>query len=325
MTILLQVRVLELLKLRFGEGLLQVCEVMLRDVRESKAIDRNIRADQNLHLIPLDGDQPGRSPQEEDNVPDLHAKILSRLFWPELHDDSFAIPPEVAELQSRYEAGFEKLKQSRKLTWLHALGQVTVELDLEDRVVTEECQTWQATVIYAFQDDDHFPNPTQEGVEASGMDGEGVTRSVQTLVSSLSMPETLVRNALTFWVSKMVLHEASTDVYTVLETVNDSSAAALNAEATSAAAHTHQDAAVMSAAVKDSSELDLEKFRVYWQFIVGMLTNGGPMGLGQVVGMLRMVVQGGVEFGEEELGEFLDGMVREGRLGMEGGGRYKIV
>lgn len=312
---------LELLKLRFGEGALQVCEVMLNDVDESQGVDRNIRAGL-AGQRPSPDRQLGDRPAEGSDVPTLHAKILSRLFWPDLHDDTFVPPPEVTELQTLYEVGFEKLKQSRKLTWLHALGQATVELDLQDRIVTEECQTWQASVIHAFQS-----SSNAEDASTAGSDEPTTTRSVDDLVSTLRMPEALVRNALGFWVSKLVLHALSPDVYTVLESLPQagSSGDAMAAEAQTAAAHTTD----LSAAVKDATEKrrDPEKFRMYHQFVVGMLTNGGAMALSQIVGMLGMVVPGGVGASEEELGEWLDGLVEGGTLAFEvgvGRGRYKM-
>ena len=38
-----QVRILELLKLRFGESNMHNCEVMLKDIKESKRVNTNIK------------------------------------------------------------------------------------------------------------------------------------------------------------------------------------------------------------------------------------------------------------------------------------------
>ncbi|KAI9673984.1 MAG: hypothetical protein M1817_002190 [Caeruleum heppii] len=311
-----ETRLLELLKLRFGESALQPCEVMLRDVKESKSIDRNICSDQKMHLSKEDSTDPARS---SNPVPELHAKILSRLFWPELQDQSFNVPTEIVELQARYEQGFEKLKQSRKLTWLNSLGRVTVELEFDDRVITEDVQTWQACVIYAFQTPD------------SSQGDRDVIRTVLDLMTELEMDESLVRNALTFWVGKRVLHQVAPDTYAVLETLSSSTLdpdGAMAGEEEAATARAAADAATtasaMSGALKSADDIATSKMHVYWQFIVGMLTNGGPMPLAQMVMMLRMTVGGTTEFGEEDLRDFLGGMVREGKLEVVGG-RYKIV
>ena len=295
-----EIRVLELLKLRFGEAALQACEVMLRDILDSRRVDSFIHRDRELDL-------------NNDSTPELHTRILSHLFWPSLHSETFFIPPEVESLQSRFSTGFESLKQSRKLTWLHALGQVTVTLELEDRTVTEEVQTWQASVIYAFQ-----PSPSEDA-------STPITRTFDDLVETLQMADPLLHNALTFWIGKLVLKQTSTapPAYTVLETLSDEDAAhpGTTSAAIAAAAETATSAA--APAVLSEHEVAREKMEVYWQYVVGMLTNGGPMPLQQVVMMLKLTVPGGFPFGNEELKDYLEEEVKGGKLDFAGGS-YRI-
>ncbi|KAL8675090.1 MAG: hypothetical protein Q9168_000461 [Polycauliona sp. 1 TL-2023] len=303
-----EIRVLELLKHRFGESPLQACEVMLRDIVDSRRVDHVIRIDQRKAMN-----------QESEPEPELHARILSHLFWPSLHSEDFSLPPEISASQALWATGFERLKQSRKLTWLNALGQVTVELNLEDRTVTESVQTWQASVIYAFQNEDLD-------------DCQPVTKTVQQLMSTLSMSESFVRNALTFWVGKLVLRPSSShaDTYHVLETLpssvlDPSSNSAKSMQSTLLTAAAAADAATSGPALALRSEEDItqEKMEVFWQFVVGMLTNQGAMPLARIVMMLKVVVPGGFPFGNEELKSFLEGRVKEGKLEVVGG-QYKI-
>lgn len=291
-----EIRVLELLKLRFGEAALQACEVMLRDILDSRRVDTFIHKDKELNL-------------DDESAPELHTRILSHLFWPSLHSETFSIPPEVESLQSRYSTGFESLKQSRKLTWLHALGQVTVTLDLEDRTVTEEVQTWQASVIYAFQ-----PSPSEDS-------SSPITRTFNDLVEALQMTDSLLHNALTFWIGKLVIKQTSTSppTYTVLETLSDEDAAhpGTTSAAIAAAAETATSAA--APAVLSEHEVAQEKMAVYWQYVVGMLTNGGPMPLQQIVMMLKLTVPGGFPFGNEELKDYLEVEVRDEKLDFAAG------
>ena len=291
-----EIRVLELLKLRFGEAALQACEVMLRDILDSRRVDTFIHKDRGLDL-------------NDESAPKLHTRILSHLFWPSLHSETFFIPPEVESLQSRYSTGFENLKQSRKLTWLHALGQVTVILDLEDRTVTEEVQTWQASVIYAFQ-----PSPSEDP-------STPISRTFDDLLETLQMTDSLLQNALTFWIGKLVLKQTSTSppTYTVLETLSDEDGAqpGTTSAAIVAAAETATSAA--APAVLSEHEVAQEKMEVYWQYVVGMLTNGGPMPLQQIVMMLKLTVPGGFPFGNEELKDYLEDGVKEGKLDLAGG------
>lgn len=307
-----EMSVLELLKLRFGDNALQACEVMMRDIFDSRRVDGVIRNDQGLA-------QP--TPDEPtEGIPDLHAKILSHFFWPDIQEQAFRVPEEITALQQRYSTGFESLKPSRKLTWLNNLGQVTVELDLDDRVFVDEVTTWQAAVIYAFQStslDDKQPP---------------ITKTLEQLTQELQMSTPLVRSACLFWISKRILTEPQRETFRVLETLpsgeNEPGTAAepntttdTNDDTEAAAA---ADAAAAAAAKESAEAATMEKMNLYWQFIVGMLTNQGAMPLQQIVMMLKMVVPGGFPFSNEELREFLAGMVSKGKLEVSGG-KYKIV
>ena len=44
----MQRRNIEILKIRFGEAALQVCEVMLRDMTDSKRIDQHVQSQKNV-------------------------------------------------------------------------------------------------------------------------------------------------------------------------------------------------------------------------------------------------------------------------------------
>lgn len=306
-----EMSVLELLKLRFGDNALQACEVMMRDIFDSRRVNGVIRNDQGLAQPTPD------EPAEE--IPDLHAKILSHFFWPDIQEQMFKVPEEITTLQQRYSTGFESLKPSRKLTWLNNLGQVTVELDLDDRVFVDEVTTWQAAVIYAFQSTS--PNDTQPPI----------TKTLEQLTQELQMSTPLVRSACLFWISKRILTEPQRETYRVLETLpsgenepgtdTEPNTTDTNDDTSAAAA---ADAAAAAAAKESAEAAAMEKMNLYWQFIVGMLTNQGAMPLQQIVMMLKMVVPGGFPFSNEELREFLAGMVSKGKLEVSGG-KYKIV
>ena len=327
-----EMSVLELLKVRFGDNALQACEVMLRDIFDSRRVDAVIRNDQGLvsqkPQFPTTPEQSQPKKSISEDIPDLHAKILSHFFWPDIQEQEFKVPEEVSHLQQRYAKGFESLKPSRRLTWLNSMGQVTVELDLEDRVFLDEVATWQAAVIYAFQ----TPSDDEETT---------ITKTLGELSQELQMTTSLVRSACLFWISKRILTEVQRETYRVLEVLptgesdegaqrpTTSSAADENDDDDTAAATTNAAtaaAAAEAAAAKESAEAAaMEKMNLYWQFIVGMLTNQGAMPLQRIVMMLKIAVPGGFPFSNEELREFLAGMVAKGKLEIVSGGSYKIV
>ncbi|KAF7591640.1 hypothetical protein BBP40_001279 [Aspergillus hancockii] len=317
-----EMSVLELLKLRFGDNALQACEVMLRDIFDSRRVDAVVRNDQGLtrkSAGPITPNKERDTSMDDEDIPELHAKILSHFFWPELQGQEFRVPEDISELQQRYAAGFASLKQSRKLTWLNGMGQVTVELDLEDRVFVDEVTTWQATVIYAFN------SPS----------GDAVSKNINQLAEELDMSVPLVRSACLFWVSKRILAEVQRDTFRVLEvlpneedeTVGGTGVSAADDTAGGASADTAAAAeAAAAAAAKETAEAAaMEKMNLYWQFIVGMLTNQGAMPLQRIVMMLKIAVPGGFPFSNEELREFLAGMVSKGNLEIVSGGNYKII
>ena len=291
---------------------------MLKDIQDSGRVDGVIRRNEKLDLSEeeFDAARTHLDMSEEDVTnpegllePSFHAKILSRLFWPQLHDKGYLIPDHIAGLQKRYAHGFESLKTARKLTWLDALGQATVELQLTDRTITEEVHSWQATVIWAFRSDE--PGDTT------------LKRSVEELVQHLEMDEALVRSALKFWTNKLVLQEFGQDVFAVLETLNQEDRARSNAQAMTAAA-VASDERVDDTALMANEGMTTQRMPMYWQFIQGMLTNSSSqMPLQQIAMMLKMLIVDGFPYSNEELQEFLGQKVADGELELVGG-KYKL-
>ncbi|KAI0020557.1 Cullin family protein [Xylariomycetidae sp. FL0641] len=297
-----EVGVLDLLKKRFGESSLQACDVMIKDIQDSNRLDGAIHRNAANQLQPLE--QPDWL---------VHARILSRLYWPEVGEERFLLPSTVKDSQRKYEAVYEHLKPSRKMKWLHHLGQATVELVLEDRTFTEEVHTYEAAVINAFGDNE------EHGASSWAFDE---------LWMKLEMDEDLLTAALEFWVSKRVLRRLPDDQYAVIERLAEdeqqpqspshAAAAAVSEEALSPPRKSHKAAGGLS-------EKEKQQQAVYWQFIVGMLTNSSSqMPLGQIAMMMKMLIADGFPWSNEELQEFLAGKVTDGELEVTGG-KYRLI
>ncbi|KOS16791.1 Anaphase-promoting complex subunit 2 [Escovopsis weberi] len=341
-----EIKVLGLLKKRFGDAALQNCDVMARDIADSKRVDAALA--RAVH-----GETGTSGPENSSSStttttttnttttrrappppPAFHAKILSRLFWPSLSKEHFALPAPVAAVQRRYSAGFEKLKTSRKLSWLDHLGSATVRLDLRDRTVELECKTYEAAVIYEFQGSDDYNNNHNNNHNHNDVDVDAAPqrRHFNDLWQKLMMDEDLLDSALRFWVSQNVLRDIGDQTYIVLERLDDpaaaetTAAAAAGATATAAAAAAAEvDAGPASphrAAKTDSKER--ERRAVYWRFIVGMLTNSSPaMPLAQIGMMMKMLIADGCAWGADELQAFLAERVATGELEFAGG-KYRL-
>ncbi|CAK7198656.1 hypothetical protein SEUCBS139899_001320 [Sporothrix eucalyptigena] len=306
-----EVKVLNLLKKRFGESSLQSCEVMIRDIQDSNRLDAII--DDMLHSEESDdSDVPITDRKGE---LEYKAKILSRLYWPAgLGREHFLLPRPVADMQQMYDTFYEERKTGRKLAWLNHLGQAHVELELEDRTVALDCKTHEATVIYAFQ-----------GNEQEVKRGP-VSRSVPELEEMLQMDDDLIVSALVFWQKQGVLRQDPKDPerYSVIEDLAkakaEEEAQPQDNQAAAAAAATAAPATSKSQARADDAQRT-----VYWQFIVGMLTNSAAsMPLAQIAMMMKMLMAEGFPWSNEELQEFLGDKVAEGVLEVAGG-KYRLV
>jgi anaphase-promoting complex subunit 2 len=347
-----EIRLLELIKVRLGDDKLQACEVMLRDVLDSKRINATIRATNTISASAFQtpdarpqGPQtpealPPRTPRPRRPVPferhlahatpsqalppdpTLNAQILSSFFWPSLRDDTFRVPQHIDALQKEYESRFERIKGMRKLRWMNALGSGSITLEFDDRTEEFEHLTpWQVSIVYAFQ-----PQPGEEHIaKKKGKAGEGISRNVEQLEEMLEMDEGLVRQALAFWVGKSVLREISQNTYTVIETLpKKSSVAQADEHAAAAAEELAAVQAAQTTTVKSQSDLLNEKKDVYNAFIMGMLTNQGNMPCARIAMMMRMMVQGGFPFGVEEVRGLLVEMEGSGKVVGLGGDVWSI-
>ncbi|KAI0888644.1 uncharacterized protein GGS22DRAFT_177506 [Annulohypoxylon maeteangense] len=291
-----EVGVLELLKKRFGESSLQACDVMIKDIQDSARLDGVIHRGAVNH------------PEKVDRDWTIHARILSRLYWPEVGEERFHLPPSITEMQKMYETIFEHLKPSRKIKWLNHLGQATVELELEDRTISEQVHTYEAAVIYAFSEENSS------------------SWTFEDLWMKLEMDEDLLTAALEFWVKKHVLRRHADNTYVVIERLSDAEQpSSLQSAQPSTAAAVDATSGTPRKAKSGMSEKEKEKRQVYWQFIVGMLTNASStMPLGQISMMMKMLIADGFPWSNEELQEFLGEKIADGELEIVGG-KYKLI
>lgn len=344
-----EVQTLELLRVRFGEGPLQACDVMLRDIQNGARINANVRTEEGIDV-------------------EFHTKILSHLFWPaELEDGVvvssgaggwagmggwgaaaseekkvlYKLPKEVKEMQKRYERGFEKLNGKRKLEWRDALGYVRVELELEDRVVeVRDARPWCVAVIHAFGEDAvDEGNRETHGAEQPK---RRVRKNVKELKAELEMDEALIRRALLYWVAKGVLKELKpppgppahiSETYIVIECLDDTEPlldVPIPTVNDTATCTEDLEGGEMDMSPDADPDVDVEPTlspgeQVYANFIMGMLTNApSAIGVERIMMMLGVLVPGGVRCGREKMGEILETLAREGKVERgEGGWKAK--
>ncbi|GAB0132128.1 hypothetical protein EsDP_00000572 [Epichloe bromicola] len=297
-----EIKVLTLLKKRYGESALQNCDVMVKDIYDSKRVDAVLRKTLG-----------GASNARRSHSITYRSKILSRLFWPSLPKEPFKVPAPVAEIQAQYETGFEQLKTSRKLGWLDHIGSATVQLDFKDRSIEVECKTYEAAVIYAFQNDE------------DGAHSDSQRRTFNDLWEMLMIDEDMLESALRFWVSRRVLRDTGNQTYVVLERLGDEDGAVTAGEdGTSVVVGAAEPPAHSSPRKAKVDPKEQEQRAVYWQFIVAMLTNSSPaMPLGQIAMTMRTLFPDLSSWSNEELQEFLGDKVADAELEFSGG-KYRL-
>lgn len=178
-----EIRNLELLKLRFGEAPLHQCEVMLKDISDSKRINTLLHEagrdiDLNAGPFPVNG------------------MILSAQFWPQFKEETLKLPSVVSDSLDNYSKAYEAIKGNRCLVWKPHLGFATIELELgtgghSSRKVTLTVSPAQASIIYLFQDKAEW--------------------TTEEIAQAITIPATTVRRRIVFWQSQGIVREVGPD------------------------------------------------------------------------------------------------------------------
>jgi hypothetical protein len=131
-------RVVELLKLRFGEDAMTSAEIMLRDVLDSKRVSTAV-AEKHRRAIAAAAASNGSAAEDEAKVESI---IISHKYWPVLSRDKVELAQPLVELFERIASGYAELKKPRKLNLLKPIGIVEVEITLpNDETGEEEVKT----------------------------------------------------------------------------------------------------------------------------------------------------------------------------------------
>ncbi|XP_061761729.1 anaphase-promoting complex subunit 2 [Nerophis ophidion] len=282
-----EIRNVELLKLRFGESHMHFCEVMLKDMADSRRINTNI-GEEDSRL----GEEPASSW--------LSAIILSSEFWPTLKEEKLELPPLICSAMEAYTRRYEKLKAMRTLSWKPHLGSVTLDVELEDRTLSNlNVSPVHAAIILHFQDKSSW--------------------TLEELSLELSVPKEVVHRKLALWQQHGVLREEGGGRYSVLE--RGSSTEEMERGVMLIDSDEERDSNTTT-----QSEQREEKLQLFWAYIQAMLTNLDAMTLERIHSMLRMFVTTGpvvTEMDVNELEAFLYRKVREHQL-MFSTGVYRL-
>lgn len=177
----------ELMKIKFGEDDLVDCQVMLRDVAQSKRTNALVN---------------GVSP-----VP-LSTLLISRHFWPNFQTSrSPPIPPVLADALQKFSANFKTLRPSQRIEW-RPQGTVTIAVSTKC-TCPKSCGSHQQefkvslmelSVLSAFED--------------------GQKRTVEAVAQNLEISGEEGKRLVGLWATRGVLREVDVNTYQSVDGIN---------------------------------------------------------------------------------------------------------
>lgn len=133
-----EIKNLELLKVRFGETLLHSCDVMLKDITDSKRI--------NTHIFSPESGLTEQPPFR------MSALIVSSQFWPTFKKETMELPTAIKDVFDKFTKAYESYKVNRTLQWTPLNGKVTIEVENNGKVQEMQVTPAQATIIIHFSE-----------------------------------------------------------------------------------------------------------------------------------------------------------------------------
>jgi len=291
-----EVHNLELLKLRFGEAAMRQCEVMIKDIDDSKRIHTNIHSTL--------GSNPG-----ENCSPVVDAAIVSHIFWPALQKEEMKYHPSIKSKLDEFSTEYAKLKNPRKLVWVQQLGSVELEVeayekDADGNLVSHtkevSCTPAHASLLAHFEDKGDWTS--------------------EELSQETEMPEELVQKRMGFWVNQRVVQSKRSGESMVYNLISVSEAD-VNDQSFQ---HDEED---LEQVVSIGAHAE-EEMKVYESYIFGMLSNLGQLPLDRIHSMLKTFVAGSdhkYDKTPQQLAVFLQQLCKEEKLECSPDGLYTIL
>lgn len=171
-------KIIELLKLRFGEQALQFCDIMLKDIATSKRMNKLIH-------------------DENEEIKQLQTMIISHLFWPSFRNDTLKLPPPILDLFQNFQTEYRNIKKDRKIDWIPFLGVVDLEIDFNGETKSFSVNPFQATILYYFQEKPEW--------------------NLHDLAEIMDVSFDNVKRKINFWVGHGIIQNDGKDIYRLLE------------------------------------------------------------------------------------------------------------
>ncbi|KFB48040.1 AGAP005048-PA-like protein [Anopheles sinensis] len=280
-----EIKNLELLKVRFGETLLHSCDVMLKDITDSKRI--------NTHIFSPESGLTEQPPFR------MSALIVSSQFWPTFKKETMELPTAIKDVFDKFTKAYESYKVNRTLQWTPLNGKVTIEVENNGKVQEMQVTPAQATIII------HFSEQPQWDLDSLGL--------------KMNMPPIVLRKRLVFWQSQGMIRETKENFFVLVDSSADSGKQTEQAHTQSNDVCDEDEA---ESAMESASDQREEELQVFWSYIEAMLTNLDSLPLDRIHQMLKLFASQ-VDFTQDELKSILQRKVREHKL-VYAGGVYQL-
>ncbi|GAM26437.1 hypothetical protein SAMD00019534_096120 [Acytostelium subglobosum LB1] len=274
-----EIKNVELLKLRFGESSMHNCEIMIKDMADSKRLNIQIAKEVKNKQQSGDGEEQMQ----------FGSLILSKLFWPSFKEEQFTYPRKMQKQMELFAKEYEAIKAPRKLEWKQHLGFVELEIEIDGQLRPLTVSTLQAAIITMFEDK--------------------TRHTLEELATALEVKEDFLKKKMSFWIGQQVLREAERGVYEVV--VSAPTADDQNNEMVVDMEEEEEQSA--------SDRQKEEQLKVIDNFIFGMLTNFKALPIDRIHSMLSMFNAEIYTLTIAELKTYLQKLQNDERIELSGG------
>ena len=345
-----EVATLELLKIRFGEEALHACEVMLKDLEDSRRLCNAIA----LEMAEKDKRNGYETERNLDKSNYVDCLVISEYYWPSLpySDRDFPLHPAVASQMERYLGTYADVKKPRTLRLVPYIGMVEIDLDFNDGSTRHfQCTPLQATLMLHVADGGAHGNGNLVQQLQQPCPGTITLKYLAQLVE-LEEEEQEVSSQMNFWLTRGVV-VANNSGIDVVYSVNEVQAerAALEEKkrlrniSTENREHENgggsgedsededadlsnvaeEGAILQSASLAMAAAADKAALELYKKYVLNIVTSHGTMTLDRLHTMLKLLASGGSASNEKfdmtilQLKRFLQTMVEADLLEVEDG------
>jgi anaphase-promoting complex subunit 2 len=300
-----EVHTLELLKLRFGEMSLRNCEVMIKDMDDSKRANANI-------VSTLEESAPPTTMTEQDK-PVVDAAMISHIFWPTLQNEQLKHHPRIQYKLDEFGSAYARLKNPRRLIWLNQLGTVQLQLDVVEkkgsRNVVEKRDFTVTPVLSTLIL--HFESKAQW--------------TPQDLSDETGIPEHIIQRRMAYWVNQRVIvavHSPAGGIVYEIASIHHQTSVSRDMDSASMMDDDGSEGQAASAMAQETEERE-----VYQSYILNMLTTLKTLPLEKIHNNLKMFATGSdhkYNMTVHQLSGFLHHLCKQEKLECGPDGDYKV-